>query len=134
MIMDTIQCDLIAPETTFFSGPAAQIDIPGVEGDFGVLPGHMKLISAVRMGVIHIHTGKEAAKRIFVASAIAEVKADACTILAEHVTDLDNVTRSDAEKSLSEARTALDNALDDAAKTDAIHRVEVAEALISALS
>ena len=132
--METMQFDLITPEATFFSGAAVQIDMPGTLGDFGVLPGHIPLISTLRMGVIKIYTGKDTTKRVFVAGGVAKVKSDSCTIVTEQLTDLDNFARSDAEKCLSEAKTMLDNALDESEKSEAIRGVEVAEALISAVS
>jgi F-type H+-transporting ATPase subunit epsilon len=132
--MDTMQFDLITPEATFFSGQAKQIDIPGTEGDMGVLPGHMNLISSVRMGIVKVYADKDTIKRVFVAGGMLAVKAESCTILTEQAKDLDTISRPDAEKLLSDARNALENALDETAKIEAIRGVAQAEALISALS
>lgn len=132
--MDTIQFDLITPEATFFSGLTNQVDIPGTEGDMGILPGHMPLISSMRMGVVKIYTDKDNIKRIFVAGGMAAVKGESCTILTEDARDLETLTRSEAEKALSEAKNALENALDEDAKIESIRKVEQAEALVSALS
>ena len=38
--MATFHFDLVSPEKLAFSGEVDQVDIPGVEGDFGVLGGH----------------------------------------------------------------------------------------------
>lgn len=132
--MDSMQCELVTPEATAFSGPATQIDIPGALGDFGVLPGHMPLISTLRPGVIRIHTDKGTTKRVFVGGGVAKIKSESCTIVTERMTDLENFSRSDAEKSLSEAKTALENSLDESEKIELIKEVNSAQALVSALS
>ncbi len=106
------------------------VEAPGVCGDFGVLPGHMAFISALRPGVVTIH-GEKMPVRVFVASGVAEVNADSCVILAEHVVDLSAVTHADAEVRLAQAKTALDNAFDDASRVDAARELAVAEAIVN---
>lgn len=133
MVMDTINFDLVTPEAMFFSGAVHQIDIPGALGEFGVLVGHMPLISTMKMGVVKIYAGKDLSRRIFVAGGVAEVNPASCTILAERAFDLDLVVRADIEKSLAKARDALDKAVEEAAKADAAREVEVTQALIAAL-
>ena len=38
--MATFHFDLVSPEKLLFSGEVEQVDVPGAEGDFGVLAGH----------------------------------------------------------------------------------------------
>ena len=51
---DQIQFELVSPERLLVSRPVEMVVVPGVEGDFGALPGHAPLISAVRPGVLAI--------------------------------------------------------------------------------
>lgn len=129
--MDTINFDLVTPEAAFISEQVNQIDIPGAEGDFGVLPGHVSLISVVKDGVVKVYTGKDKIRKLFVAGGIAEVNPLSCTILTERVFDLDGMNRADAEKELAKAGTALDAAMDEASKDDAARAVELAKALLA---
>jgi len=48
--MATFHFDLVSPEKLAFSGEVDQVDVPGVEGDFGVLAGHAPVVAAVRPG------------------------------------------------------------------------------------
>ena len=48
--MATFHFDLVSPEKLAFSGEVDQVDIPGVEGDFGVLAGHAPVVAAIRPG------------------------------------------------------------------------------------
>ena len=46
--------DLISPEKSIFSSEVDMVVVPGIEGDFGVLPEHCPLISELRPGEIEI--------------------------------------------------------------------------------
>jgi len=45
---ETLQFSLVSPERELFSGAVDQVDAPGVEGEFGVLPRHAALRSALQ--------------------------------------------------------------------------------------
>ena len=46
--------DLVSPERMLFSGEVDQVDVPGSEGDFGVLAGHAPLIAMLRPGIVSV--------------------------------------------------------------------------------
>jgi hypothetical protein len=56
-IMATFHFDLVSPEKLAFSGEVDQVDVPGVEGDFGVLSGHAPVVAAIRPGILTVTTG-----------------------------------------------------------------------------
>ena len=92
---------------------AEQAIVPGMDGQFTVLPGHAPVITSLRPGVLEVKltTGR---RRVFVRGGIAEVSPDRLTVLAQHLVDLDNV---DAEQLAAERKTAetmLAEAKDDA--------------------
>ena len=53
--MATFHFDLVSPERLLFSGEVEQVDLPGSEGDFGVLAGHAPLVTTLRPGIIVIY-------------------------------------------------------------------------------
>ena len=55
--MATFHFDLVSPEKIAFSGEVDQVDVPGVEGDFGVLAGHAPVVAAIRPGIITVIVG-----------------------------------------------------------------------------
>ena len=84
--MATFHFDLVSPEKLAFSGEVDQVDVPGVEGDFGVLQGHAPFMSTVRDGEIAIYrTQGSAPETIRVEGGFAEVSATGLTVLAERV-------------------------------------------------
>lgn len=80
--MTNFHFDLVSPEKLLFSGEVEQVDVPGSEGDFGVLAGHAPLVSIVRPGILTVRAdGKE--HRIVVLGGFAEVSAKGLTVLAD---------------------------------------------------
>src|SRR5215213_6837065 len=58
--MATFTFDLVSPEKLLFSGEVDQVDVPGLEGDFGVLAGHAPIVSALRPGIMTVYVGGQA--------------------------------------------------------------------------
>ena len=112
---DRVEFELVSPQRLLMSEPVEMVVVPGVEGDFGVLPGHSLLISAVRPGVIDIHEAGQVRDRIFVAGGFAQVSPERCTVLAEEAVMVGDIDRAAAEDRLAKAREAL-TAAEQAAK------------------
>ena len=83
--MATFHFDLVSPEKVAFSGDVDQVDVPGVEGDFGVLAGHAPVVAAIRPGILTVTTGSSQQK-IVVLGGIAEVSEKGLTVLADVAT------------------------------------------------
>ena len=117
--MATFHFDLVSPEKLAFSGEVDQVDIPGTEGDFGVLAGHAPIVAGIRPGILTIITGG-VHQKIIVLGGIAEVSEKGLTVLAEVATataDLDRaqfaVTVSDMEGKLAQKEgSELDDAIE----------------------
>jgi F-type H+-transporting ATPase subunit epsilon len=89
--MATFHFELVSPEKLLFSGDVEQVDVPGAEGDFGVLAGHSPMVSTLRPGILTVH-GASGEQKIVVLGGFAEVSADGLTVLAdvaEAVQDID---------------------------------------------
>ena len=50
---------LVSPEREVFFGLVDQVDAPGVEGDFGVLPDHAPFMTALREGLARFEPGAQ---------------------------------------------------------------------------
>lgn len=78
---------LVSPEREVFTGLVDQVDAPGVEGDFGVLPAHAPFMTALREGAVTVFDGN--ARRVFtVRGGFADVTPAGLTILAEAATEV----------------------------------------------
>ncbi len=79
--MATFHFDLVSPEKVLFSGEVSQVDVPGSEGDFGVLAAHAPLVTTLRPGILVIYSERDA-QRIVVDGGFAEVGPAGLTVLA----------------------------------------------------
>jgi F-type H+-transporting ATPase subunit epsilon len=102
-----------------FSGDVDQVDVPGAEGDFGVLAGHAPLVATLKPGILVVHEGGQK-RRIVVTGGFAEVNPQGLTILADVATSVEDIDRTaitaqirEIEESVKEMEqgTALDRAI-----------------------
>jgi F-type H+-transporting ATPase subunit epsilon len=121
--MATYPFELASPSRLVFSGEVEQVDIPGAEGDFGVLAGHAPLIAALRPGILTIREGG-GAKRLFVRDGFAEVNPAGLTVLAELALPVEEFDAGMLQKEIEAAETRLAEAKDGRAKDKAAERVD----------
>ena len=88
--MATFHFNLVAPDRLLFSGDVDQVDLPGLDGDFGVLAEHAPLVALLRPGVIKVKTGGETSN-IVVFGGFAEVSPQGLTVLADYATALEEL-------------------------------------------
>ena len=80
--MAALHFEFVSPERVLFSGDVDQVDLPGAEGDMGILAGHAPLATALRPGIVTIFNGG-ARERVVVVGGFAEVSPAGLTILAD---------------------------------------------------
>jgi len=99
--MATISFDLVSPENLIFNDEVGMIIVPGKDGDFGVLPGHSKVMSSLRPGRVMVYgEGKNLLKSFFVSGGFAEVNPEKCIVLAESVDEINTLEKSVVEKEI----------------------------------
>jgi F-type H+-transporting ATPase subunit epsilon len=80
--MALLHFEFVSPERVLFSGDVDQVDLPGAEGDMGILAGHAPLVTSLRPGIVTIYNGG-AREPIVVVGGFAEVSPAGLTILAD---------------------------------------------------
>ncbi len=86
--------ELVSPQKLLFSGDVEQVDVPGAEGELGVLADHAPMVTTLRPGILTVH-GSGGAQKIVVLGGFAERSAEGLTVLAdvaEAVEDIDRAT------------------------------------------
>jgi F-type H+-transporting ATPase subunit epsilon len=91
----TFKFELVSPEKVLLSGDASEAIVPGMDGQFTVLPGHAPFISTLRPGTLLVRMGS-GERRVYVRGGIAEVEPEGLTILAQHLIDLEGEGRTQA--------------------------------------
>jgi len=126
---EMVEFELVSPTALLMSEAVEMVEVPGGDGDIGVLPGHSLLISTLRPGVIKVHEGGKVRENIFVEGGFCEVSPERCTVLAEEAKMVGDLDKAAADERLAKAREALSGAEDkDAAEAE----IKIAEAMVEA--
>jgi F-type H+-transporting ATPase subunit epsilon len=102
--MDELHLEFVSPESVLFSGDVDQVDLPGAEGDMGILAGHAPLVTTLRPGVVTIFRGG-AREAVVVTGGFAEVGPAGLTVLADRAVareDFDTATLANEIKDTEE--------------------------------
>jgi F-type H+-transporting ATPase subunit epsilon len=125
----TFKFELVTPERMLLSEDAAQVVVPGVEGEFTVLAGHAPVVSALRPGVVDATLSDSRTVRVFVKGGFAEVDAERLIVLAERAFDVGAIDDSGISAELQTAEAELAAATTDSARLAAASAVEQLRAL-----
>lgn len=104
--MATFHFDLVSPEKIAFSGEVEQVDIPGVDGDLGVMAGHAPLVATIRPGIMTVTAGGKHEK-IIVLGGLAEISDKGLTVLADTATSLQDLDREAFADKIAEMEEGL---------------------------
>jgi F-type H+-transporting ATPase subunit epsilon len=126
-----IQFELVSPEKKLMSEEVTMAVIPGTEGDFGVLSGHMPLITNVRTGVVEIYRENmtQVSERVFIAGGFADVSGEQCTLLAEQAINVNDIDVDDVTRQISEAEEKLNSVANDIDKKNFHKKIDILRAM-----
>ena len=82
---DQLNLTIVSPARLVFEGPVAMVEVPGAEGDMGVLPHHAPLLAMLRPGIVTVHGADKAVQRFKVTSGYVDVTPQGCTLLSDSI-------------------------------------------------
>jgi F-type H+-transporting ATPase subunit epsilon len=100
--------EVVTPERVVYSGQAEMVIARGVNGELGIMPNHMPLVTPLKTAPVQIKVEGDQVERMAVSGGFMEVRGDKVTILAETAEkpgDID-VERAKAAKERAEKRLA----------------------------
>jgi F-type H+-transporting ATPase subunit epsilon len=103
---DKIAIEIVTPEGRKLAVTADEVTAPSVEGEFGVLPGHLPLLAALRTGIVSYRTGSET-KKCAVGPGFAEAGANKLLILTDHYIEREQIDPVLVRKELHEVQAEL---------------------------
>ena len=130
--MATFHFELVSPERLVFVGEVSQVDVPGEEGDFGVLAGHAPYIATLKPGVLTIY-GDGGPQRIVVQGGFAEVGPTGLTVLAEQAVPAAEIDATMITQAIKDTEEDLADADNDVSRDKARARLEQLSTLKSVL-
>jgi F-type H+-transporting ATPase subunit epsilon len=104
--MPTFQLNLVSPEKLLFAGQVDQVDLSGMEGDFGVLAGHAPIVAALRPGIVTATIGANREKFV-VYGGLAEVASKELTVLADLATTVEDLDLAELKARIEEMQESL---------------------------
>jgi F-type H+-transporting ATPase subunit epsilon len=101
-----IRCEIVSQDRLVWEGDADIVNIPGTDGDMGILPNHAPLLSTIRFGVINVRTG--GTNLYFtVAGGVVEVQPKIVTILADVAENVEEIDIARAQAARDQAEEYL---------------------------
>jgi F-type H+-transporting ATPase subunit epsilon len=131
--MAALHLEFVSPESVLFSGDVDQVDLPGSEGDLGILAGHAPLVTSLRPGIVTIfRDGRR--EPVVVIGGFAEVGPAGLTVLADRA-----VARADFDMAvlageIKDAEEDVADAKDDADRDRLARQLEQLKSLQTALA
>lgn len=132
--MSTVLLEIVTPERIVYSESVSMVSVRGAEGELGILPNHIPLVTPLRVAPVRIKKdGKEEAF-IAVGGGFLEVRKDKITILAETAelpeeidVDRARAAKERAEKRLQSRMEEIDFRRAEIALQKALTRLDVSE-------
>jgi F-type H+-transporting ATPase subunit epsilon len=107
---DKIELEIVTPKGRALSATVDEVTAPSVQGEFGVLPGHLPIVAALRPGIVTYKQGGET-KRVAVGAGFAEAGQNKLLILAEEYADRQGIDPVIVRKELAEVQPKLEKVL-----------------------
>jgi F-type H+-transporting ATPase subunit epsilon len=131
--MADLHLDFVSAERVLFSGDVDQVDLPGAEGDMGILAGHAPLVTVLRPGVVTIfRDGKQ--EPIVVIGGFAEVSPAGLTVLADKAVARADFDMAALAGEIKDAEEDVADATDDAQRDRLARHLEQLKSLQTALA
>ena len=113
--MATLQCNVVSAKETIYSGEISMLIATGVEGEVGILPGHIPFITLLKPGTMQIKISNGNDEMVYVSGGVLEVQPHLVTVLADTAVrahDLDEAkileARRHAEQTLQNQKADID--------------------------
>ncbi len=103
--METLKLDIVTPEGKIFSNDVKSVTLPGSEGEFGVLPGHVGVVTTLSAGVIEIEKKDNKKEIVAINWGYAKVDEKSVDVLVEGAVDINGNSEGEIAQKLLEEST-----------------------------
>jgi F-type H+-transporting ATPase subunit epsilon len=104
--MATLHLEIVTPEARTFSGEVQMVVVPGVEGEIGILPDHMPLMTQVNPGELRITTA-DGDQYLAIGSGFLEVLPDRVSVMTDMAVPEAEIDEKAAEEAVARAQKEL---------------------------
>lgn len=115
--MSLVSFEIVSSKKLEKTGEAPLIIIPSFEGDMGISPGQMPVISMLKAGVVYIlDANHKPTDRFFVTEGYVQLDQNILRILSDEIYDLSEISDSEIDEKITEAQKKLEQAHNDIEK------------------
>jgi F-type H+-transporting ATPase subunit epsilon len=131
--MAGLHFEFVSPERVQFSGDVDQVDLPGIEGDLGVLPAHAPMVTLLRPGIVTImREGRR--EPVVVVGGFAEMGPSGLTVLADRAGAREDFDLESLADDIRDTEEDVADCKDDAQRDKLVRRLDQLRALQAALT
>jgi F-type H+-transporting ATPase subunit epsilon len=131
--MAALHLEFVSPERVLFSGDVDQVDLPGTEGDMGILAGHAPLVTTLRPGIVTIFNGNDRVP-VVVIGGLAEVGPAGLTVLADKAVARQDFDMALLASEIKDTEEDVADCTDDAERDKLSRHLEQLKSLQAALA
>jgi F-type H+-transporting ATPase subunit epsilon len=131
--MAGLHFEFVSPETVLFSGDVDQVDLPGVEGDLGVLPGHAPMVTLLRPGIVTIMREGQR-EPVVVVGGFAEMGPAGLTVLADRAGSREDFDLDLLASDIKDTEEDIADCKNDAQRDKLVRRLDQLRTLQAALT
>ena len=131
--MAGLHLEFVSPERVLFSGDVDQVDLPGTEGDMGILAGHAPLVTTLRPGIVTIFNGNDRVP-VVVIGGLAEVGPAGLTVLADKAVARQDFDMALLASEIKDTEEDVADCTDDAERDKLSRHLEQLKSLQAALA
>lgn len=110
--MATLKLEIVTPEAKIYSEDVDMVTLPGVEGEMGIYPMHVPLMTQVAAGEIIVQQGA-AQHFLAIGDGFAEITGERVAVLTDMAVKADDIDEAQAEEARKRAEARLAEKLDD---------------------
>ena len=110
--MATLKLEIVTPEAKVYSEDVDMVTLPGVEGEMGIFPMHVPLMTQLTAGEVGVRKGGQDFF-LAVGEGFVEVTGERVSILTDMAIKAENIDESKAEEARRRAEARLSEKLDD---------------------
>ncbi len=104
--MATLRLEIVTPEATTYSEDVEMVVLPGSEGELGVYPRHVPLLTAVKPGELRIFKDGRATS-LAIGEGFVEITGDSVSVLTDMALESDKIDEAGAEAAIARAKAAM---------------------------
>ena len=104
---DTLKLEIVTPEATIYSEDVEMVTLPGSEGEAGIYPNHVPLMTQVQAGEILVNRGGTE-EVVAIGEGFAEITGEHVAILTDNAANSADIDEAAAEEAKAKAERRLE--------------------------